>query len=486
MRLLGVLMLVCACGSGVTSSDGGTGGGVATGGGTATGGGGPVGTSYFVAPDGDDANAGTIAAPFKTIGHAVSIASADPLGATVLLRAGTWSEKVSISQGTKPLVLAAYAGEAAIIDGTGLTVANGQQGLIDVTRGNVTIDGLELRNFRSTTSAVPLGVFAHGSGDGLTLRRTHIHHIATTVGSCNGTGGNAFGLAIYGTDTTPWTNVVVSENELDHLTLGCSESLSLNGNVDGFEVTKNQVHDNDNIGIVAIGFEGTAPTPALDQARNGRIAENQVWNIASRENPAYAGESSADGIYVDGATRITIERNVVHHADLGVEVASEHQGRSSSWVLVRNNVVFGSVQAGLSLGGYAASVGNADHDVFLNNTLSDNTVELQLQFHVSESVFQNNVVFNAAGDFLAGSANGLTQVANLKKSGAAAMVFITPGSDFHTVAALASQVVDQGAAFSCPAGWACPPVWGAVLTGEFDVAGNARSNGAIDLGAFEQ
>ena len=56
----------------------------------------------------------------------------------------------------------------------------------------------------------------------------------------------------------------------------------LNGNVTGFEVTNNRVHDNNNIGIDFIGFEGTCPDPALDRARDGVCRGNVVWNISSR------------------------------------------------------------------------------------------------------------------------------------------------------------------------------------------------------------
>ena len=58
----------------------------------------------------------------------------------------------------------------------------------------------------------------------------------------------------------------------------------LNGNVDGFTVSHNLVHDNDNIGIDFIGFEGNGPA-TLDQARNGRCFGNRVYNISSAANP---------------------------------------------------------------------------------------------------------------------------------------------------------------------------------------------------------
>jgi hypothetical protein len=288
--------------------------------------------------------------------------------------------------------------------------------------------------------------------------------------------------------------VVVRSNEVDHLTLGCSESLSINGNVDGFEVTENLVHDNDNIGIVAIGFEGTSSSAANDQARNGVIRGNVVYNITSASNPAYNGETSADGIYVDGGKQVLIERNVVHNADLGIEVASEHAGKSSSYVMVRSNLVYFSKAAGVSVGGYANNVGNADHDVVLNNTLFSNAVELQLQFHNSEIRYQNNLVYSPTGDFVSGATTGVTQTSNLTRTGSAAATFVNPGMppngavavDLHAVPALAAQVVNQGTAFACPTGWTCPAVWGTALLGTLDAAGNARVNGAVDLGAYEQ
>ena len=70
----------------------------------------------------------------------------------------------------------------------------------------------------------------------------------------------------------------------------------VNGNVDGFQITNNHVHHNDNIGIDAIGHEGVAPVPAYDQARNGVIRGNRVHDISSAGNPAYAGDLGANGI----------------------------------------------------------------------------------------------------------------------------------------------------------------------------------------------
>jgi hypothetical protein len=73
----------------------------------------------------------------------------------------------------------------------------------------------------------------------------------------------------------------------------------------------------------------------VDQARDGVVSGNLVYNITSRGNPAYGNEESSDGIYVDGGTRILIEQNVMHDDDFGIELASEHKDRATSYITAR-------------------------------------------------------------------------------------------------------------------------------------------------------
>lgn len=486
--------------SGGMSAGGSSAGGSSAGGSSAGGSaGGAVSTSreLFVATTGNDMNPGTMAQPLRTIAKAVMVAGSTT-STTISLRAGTWTEKVHFTGNSSPtaalVVLRSFPGEQAIIDGTGLT-ASGQEGLVDIAnRSNVRIEGLEVRNFRTSNSNVPVGIQLTGGMTNVTLSGNHVHDIVTTIETCSGNNGNALGIAVYGNDAaTSISNLTLVGNEVDNLKTGCSESLTLNGNVDGFLVENNRVHDNDNIGIDIIGFEGTA-TGAADQARNGVVRLNQVWNITSLNNPAYMGQQAADGIYVDGGKNVLIERNVVHNADLGIEIASEHSGKSSSYVLVRDNLVYYSPQAGVSVGGYSNAVGNTDHTIIINNTLYENEVELQLQFHITTTVYQNNVVHNLGGNYRGGTSSGVTFTTNLERTGSAATTFVTPGTprngaiavDLHTVASLAGSIVNRGTALlTCPAGWTCPSVWGADLQGAVDFAGNPRANGVIDLGAYE-
>ncbi len=109
----------------------------------------------------------------------------------------------------------------------------------------------------------------------------------------------------------------------------------VNGNVNHWRITHNRIHDNNNIGIDAIGFEPTLSGPArysrANRARNGVIADNVIRNIISRGNPAYFEDGGwcncADGIYIDGGTGIRVERNQVVGNDIGIEVAAENAPR---------------------------------------------------------------------------------------------------------------------------------------------------------------
>jgi hypothetical protein len=383
--------------------------------------------------------------------------------------------------------------EVAIVDGTGAASSDGGLVALDSV-SHVVVRNLEIRNYSSGTSAVPAGIAVTGGSTDIQLIANRVHDIASTVESCDGAGGNAFGIQVYGTATTPISQLVIDGNELFGLHTGCSESMTINGNVDGFAVTNNVVHDNDNIGIDVIGYEGTAPTTALDSARNGVVAGNTVYNITSKNNPAYNGETSADGLYVDGGHDVVIERNVVHNVDIGIEVASEHAGKASSYVLVRDNVVYYSNLMGLSIGGYDAQRGATDHTMVVNNTLYENGSALAFQFHLSDDVYENDLVYESSGNFVSGATTGVSLDHMVQLSSGAASVFVAPGSppngatavDLHVAAGTQTQTKDKGTSVACPAGWTCPAVWGTALLGATDAAGAPRVVGAaVDVGAYE-
>ena len=470
-------------------------------------------TTYYVATTGSDGNPGTLAEPWGTIQHAADNMSA---GDTVLVRGGIYEEAVTINVSGSAVdgdvIFRSYAGETAVLDGSNLTVPNSDSALflIDSQR-YVTIDGFELRNYRSSNSnRVPMGIYVAGTADHITLQNNTVHAIETTAGAS----GNAHGIAVYGTESTSTiTGIVIRNNELFDLKLGNSEAMVLNGNVSDFLIEGNVVHDNDNIGIDLIGFEGTASNTAVDQARDGVVRGNLVHNIDTITNPAYGGEQSAAGIYVDGGTRIIIEQNQVYQSNFGIEIASEHSGRATSEIIVRNNLLYHNHSAGLAMGGYDTNRGSTEDCFILNNTFFENdsnhtgSGELYVQFDTQNNVIKNNIFYangqnlfisneytQNSGNVLdsnlffatAGAAAGEWQWKTVTYQGFTAYQSGT-GNDAHSLFAnplLANtSLPDLHLLVSSPAIDAGENL---AEAGSADFDGNGRvNNGRIDLGAYE-
>ncbi len=365
---------------------------------------GQVNSSFYVSTTGNDSNPGTQAAPWRTVQHAADTARA---GSTVNVRGGVYEELVSLKASGNAsdgfITFRSYPGETAILDAAHFT-PSGRQAVLSIhNQSYVRVEGFEIRNFHTAEHRLaPLGIDVMGAGSHIELLKNNVHHIEQTFQGRDkpGSGGNGFGIAVYGTDAkTPITDLIIDGNEVHNLQTGSSESLVVNGNVTNFRITHNVVHDNNNIGIDVIGFERTAPDPAVDQARDGVVSGNLVYNITSKGNPAYGTDENSDGIYVDGGTRILIEQNVMHDVDFGIELASEHKDRATSYITARNNLIYHGHTAGVSIGGYAPERGHTEHCTVVNNTLYDNDTsatgsgEFQMQWNMADNIFANNIIY---------------------------------------------------------------------------------------------
>ncbi|HEY1613938.1 MAG TPA: right-handed parallel beta-helix repeat-containing protein [Rhizomicrobium sp.] len=484
----------------------------------------PSGTTYYVATNGNDGNSGSQAAPWLTIQHAADTVAA---GDTVLVRGGVYNEHVGFSASGDSahgiITFANYPGETAVIDGTGLDIPHGQFGLFTFADiSNVVAEGFELRNYKTTKlNEVPIGIYVTGAGRGLEIVNNHIHNIETRAKTNpNQCGSDAFGLTVYGTRAPQAIqSLAIAGNEIDHLKTGCSETLSLDGNVRKFAVLNNRVHDDDNIAIGAIGFERVSHVEKYDQARDGMIRGNTVYNITSYGNPDYGRQYAADGIYVDGGRNIIIEQNLIHHSDLGIELASEHSSHVSSYVTARNNVIYAGNSAGVSIGGYGRKRGGTDHCIVINNTLYGNDTkktgsgEFQVQYYATNNLFENNIAYATpqalmVNDFTDSSANPATVDYNLWFSdvGANKAHFVwqktrytgydawrnASGQDADSPPFSDPQFVTLGNTPDLDIQPSSPAAnTGIVLdpnvVGTVDFAGSARvQNGTINIGAYEQ
>src|SRR5262249_46198947 len=168
------------------------------------------GHQIVVAPSGGD---------HATVAAGIAAAQA---GDTVTVRAGIYHEAVSFGRSGSAAGFITLLGEpGATLDGSGLP----GQGISISSRNYIRVQGMTVQNFKG--SGTPMGIDVEGTSSFVELRNNLVHNIENPT-------GNAHGIAFYGGGPTPMTNVTVDGNEIRSCRLGQSESLVLNGDIDGF------------------------------------------------------------------------------------------------------------------------------------------------------------------------------------------------------------------------------------------------------------
>lgn len=348
-----------------------------------------------VAVDGDDASGkGTLNAPYATVSAAASAAPAS----IIVVHEGEYGPielgPECSGNGQLHTIIRPAEDEKVLVhaeDGIGISLLN---------VSNFTVEGLEIEGgthgiyYESTREA----------GQALTdiqIKDCTVHGVRGTHGIC----------AYARNDLAPVQGLTIEGCEVYDCECGDSESVVLNGNIDGFVIKDNVIHDNNNIGIDMIGFEGTAKHPdedsetnayEFDMVRNGVCTDNVIYNISSEGNPAYYEDGEydlcADGIYVDGGQDIEIYNNFVFNCDIGLEVATEHSPDDNelfrvSGVNVHDNVIASCTGwTGICFGGYDKDLGFTEECVFEHNTLVDNAVQIGVQRSRHNRISANLIV----------------------------------------------------------------------------------------------
>ncbi|GIN95880.1 hypothetical protein J6TS1_17500 [Siminovitchia terrae] len=345
----------------------------------------------YVSPDGNDQNKGTKTKPFRTLSRAAKEAVA---GTTVLIREGTYKETLDVKHsGTseKPITFRNYRNEKVVINGEPVGGSKDETSLIRIhDKKHITISGLTIKNLSvSSEEATAMGIYVSGSSSHITLKNNHVWDIKTTADE-----GNAHGIAVYGTGSMK--EIKIEDNTVEKLILGASEAVVLNGNIDGFTISGNVVHDNNNIGIDLIGYEGTAKRN--DFVRNGVVENNTVYHNSTYGNPAYGNDYSAGGIYVDGGKTIEIKNNIVYNNDIGIEATSEHKGKYAEDIQITGNKVYQNAYTGISIGGYDKERGGTIDSVIAHNILFRNDTkglyggQLLLQYDTKNNSIEKNII----------------------------------------------------------------------------------------------
>ena len=477
--------------------------------------------SYYVATNGNDANAGTsTSAPWLTIQHAANVV---PAGSTVYVRAGVYAPfavNVSGSAAAGYTTFTNYPGETAVVDGTGFT-GSYDYGLVHILDQNwITISGFEIRNGSSTsTSFGPCGVCVKSYAGGMTniqILNNNIHNITNTASR----NGNAHGIMVRGENaTTPISNVTISGNTITACKTGWSENLTVSANVQYFTISNNLVHDNNNIGIDVTGGYSSEANGAV--AQHGTISGNSVYNCSTINNPYYRTYSCA-GLYVDGGSDIVIERNISHDNDYGSELSAETPGVYTSYVTMRNNILYHNYDYALGIGGYNSnSTGGTKFCNIVNNTMFNDEYsgnwdgEIRTAWRCTNNILENNIVYTGTAGhniFVKDIATDGSAVGTIDyncyycTAGATSSEWVWNGSrsytigftnwksvsgkDAHSIFADPQFVSTSTPNFNLLTGSPALNVGnyalGATIYGTVDYAGNARTIGStIDMGAYE-
>ncbi|MBI2438527.1 MAG: right-handed parallel beta-helix repeat-containing protein [Lentisphaerae bacterium] len=417
-------------------------------------------------------------------------------GDSVIVRGGVYYEQISFPRSgnadSGSITLRAYPGENPRLDGQG---RSGQIMILIDGKSYLRIMGLEIQNSTGLTDGS--GIRLLGACQNIEILSNVIHDLR---------GASAMAITVYGTASTPATNITIRGNQVYDCDPAPSEAIALNGNISGFEVALNTVHDVNNIGIDLIG--GETDISPYGECRNGVCRLNRVYRARSSYEDGYAA-----GIYVDGGRNIVVERNCVYECDVGLEVGAENSGVVVTGVVVRANLIFNNDKAGLAFGGYDASRGRVSQCRFNNNvcykndTLQTGNGELWIQW-ASSNVVENNIFYCGAQNLLLNSqggnqANGLDYNLWFSEAGAGAVAFSWNGADYAGYESYRSATTQDAhsvfadPAFSAEAATnfsvtAASPVINAgdpaftAAGDETDYAGNQRVvDGRIDIGAYE-
>ena len=335
-----------------------------------------------------------------TIAEALGKASE---GDTVFIPKGIYHETVSVEKNGVTL----KGEDGSVIDGGELKLNDDNSTGIYVDGKDITVEDIEVRNFliEGPSDICPVGIKVAKGSSGIVIRSCKVHDLGFVYDySSDDDNYNAHGIYVSGGVNRQTSDILVEGCELYNLHLGSSESLVFNGNVVNFEAKGNYIHHCDNIGIDAIGYEQDEDNEN-DSARNGKIHGNIVTDICSDPavNPTY-DSMCADGIYVDGGHDIEIFDNFVIRCDIGIEVASEHQGKVTSGINVHDNVLaFNNSWAGICIGGYdPEETGTAKNCMIKGNTVyNTSNYCLVVQYACDESNVIEDHLFVAEKDGIA-------------------------------------------------------------------------------------
>jgi len=334
---------------------------------------------FYVSPSGSDTTGtGSKARPWRTINYAVNGAGYDwSTGSPVLIDSNL---TIYLRGGTYNLANTVYIGHNRGQNGKWTTITNYPSEWVSVSGGNLTrkyasifvidsasyinINGLDINNLTNdstlttvvngvTLKDVRYGIVVEGTASHIQIVNNDLYNMKWTRDTTKAKNPQPndvlSAITVLGNTNTPITNLLIDNNTIHDIVSGYAEGLAINGNVDTFTISGNEVYDIANIGIVAAGnYQWVLQSyPSLlkanNQSRNGLIKDNSVYRCIS---PV----ATSAGIYLDGSRNITVQGNESYNNGTGISVGNEQDSSTSGGHLIISNNIWSNLGPGMYLG----------------------------------------------------------------------------------------------------------------------------------------
>jgi parallel beta-helix repeat protein len=401
-------------------------------------------SAYYVAPTGSDTNAGTSAAPWATLQHAVD--SVLP-GDKIEILSGTYQGCRIGSSGTAaaPCTLEAAPGAHVVINAPGQGNYHGSD--IEVENFSQTVGYWVLNGLEVTNAPVHAGI---------DLR--HTTHV--TVENCYVHNNYAWGIFLAFSDYPTITHNHCSYSTTQH---GIYDSNS----GDYATVTFNECDHNYGCGIELNGD--------VSQGGKGYMVGNLIAANTVHDNGAGGGAA----LNFDGLVRSTIENNLLYNNHAGGIVLYKADAAVGSHdnIVVNNTIV---MPAGSR---WAVNINNGS----TNNVLDNNIIEQQDSYHGCIEIDSSSLP-GFHSDYNVFNGNAYFSVNQGKTRLSLAQWHAKTGQDAHSLTATLAALFANGAANDYHLKSGSPAIDAGTATDApaTDLDGLSRPYGAgYDIGCYE-